>query len=147
MALVSLPPAKRRKTARKDDEIDAKSVSVDHVASLEAAVADAISKGASLNALADLLAVAADVEAEADSVLKAVFALYRLFTLILKKGYMTIGPEEEASRKVRTWIIARLATFAEVLCGLLADEETTLRVCLQEQFHVFRSNSCCRHHH
>ena len=131
MVVGSLPPTKKRKTDRHSSSKQEKLTSSESIASLEALVTDAISKGASLNPLADLLLIAADDEGEADVVLKAVFALYRLFTLIFKKGLMVAGPEEEAAGKVvRTWVTARLSTFAEVLCGLLADEEAILRVCL-----------------
>lgn len=126
MAPGSLPPAKKRKTGRITHE--SSSPSVESIATLEATLTDAISEGTSLNPLADLLAIATDTGCEPDVTLKAIFALYRLFTLIIKKGLMRTGSDEEAVKAVRAWVNGRFTAFTDFLCGLLSDREQILRV-------------------
>ncbi len=94
---------------------------------LENELRESISSNASLNSLADLTSLAASLD-EPHSVLKAIYACYRLFVLLSSKGYL-MNPTDEQTNVVRTWIFERLDEYVRFLCGLLQDEESLLRVC------------------
>ncbi len=94
---------------------------------LENELRESISSNASLNSLADLTSLAASLD-EPHSVLKAIYACYRLFVLLTSKGYL-MNPTDEQTNVVRTWIFERLDEYVRFLCGLLQDEESLLRVC------------------
>jgi U3 small nucleolar RNA-associated protein 19 len=94
---------------------------------LENKLTEAISSNASLNPLADLIALAASLH-EPHSVLKAVYACYRVFVLLISRGCLENFTDEQA-KVVRTWIFERLDEFVRFLCGLFQDEESLLRVC------------------
>lgn len=126
MPASSLPPSKKLKTvsaANGTSKSDSQAVE-----ELEKAITAALANNASLNPLADLLHIASS-SSDADIVLKAIFALYRLFTIASQKGILTAHEKEESGRRtVRAWVAARLDAFANLLCELLQDEEKTLRV-------------------
>ncbi len=94
---------------------------------LENELRESISSNASLNSLADLTSLAASLD-EPHSVLKVIYACYRLFVLLTSKGYL-MNPTDEQTNVVRTWIFERLDEYVRFLCGLLQDEESLLRVC------------------
>lgn len=126
---ISLPASKRRKVERTSGL-----ATVEDVSELERSVSDALVETASLNPLADLLDVATS-RAEADIVLKAIFALYRLFVQILQKNLLEPGSSDDNGRKaVRTWLTGKLDAFVDLLCTLLAHEEKALRVCYHPSF-------------
>jgi U3 small nucleolar RNA-associated protein 19 len=99
-----------------------------HIKGLENKLTEAISSNTSLNPLADLTALAASLH-EPHSVLKAIYACYRVFVLLISKGCLENSTDEEA-KVVRTWIFERLDEYVRFLCGLLQDEESLLRVCV-----------------
>jgi len=126
-AAQSTPAFKKRKTSKRDNSSNGASLSA--VVDLEKKVGDAIAAGASLNPLADLLKIACSADEGHEVVLKAIFAVYRLLVQILRKGLLRVSGEEGSKGKVvRTWIMARLDSFADLLSALLKDEERTLRV-------------------
>jgi len=94
---------------------------------LENKLTESISSNGSLNLLADLTALAASL-IEPHSVLKTIYACYRVFVLLTSKGYL-MNPPDEQTNVVRTWIFERLDENVRFLCGLLQDEESLLRVC------------------
>ena len=99
----------------------------DDIKELETKLTESISSNASLNLLADLTSLAASLD-EPHSVLKAIYACYRVFVLLVSKGCLT-NPTDEQTTVVRTWIFERLNEYVRLLCGLLQDEESLLRVC------------------
>jgi U3 small nucleolar RNA-associated protein 19 len=99
-----------------------------HIKQLENQLTEAISSNTSLNSLADLTALAASLY-EPPSVLKAIYACYRIFVLLISKGCLENSTDEKA-KVVRTWIFERLDEYVRFLCGLLQDEESLLRVCV-----------------
>jgi len=99
-----------------------------HIKGLENKLTEAISSNASLNSLADLISLAASLH-EPRLVLKAIYACYRVFVLLVSKGCLENSTDEE-TKVVRTWIFERLDEIVRFLCGLLQDEESLLRVCL-----------------
>ena len=99
----------------------------DDIKELETELTESISSNASLNLLADLTSLSASLD-EPHSVLKAIYACYRVFVLLTSKGYL-MNPTDEQTNLVRTWIFERLDENVRFLCGLLQDEETLLRVC------------------
>jgi U3 small nucleolar RNA-associated protein 19 len=94
---------------------------------LENELKESISSNASLNPLADLTSLAASLD-EPHSVLKAIYACYRVFVLLISKGHL-MNPTDEQTNVVRTWIFERLDEYVRFFCGLLQDEESLLRVC------------------
>lgn len=104
------------------------------VAQLETTVSEALETNGSLNSLADLLQIAVSSD-DVEIVVKSIFALYRSFTLVLRKGVLSSVREEDGTgndvtgrRAVRTWMVARLDAFTDLLCGLLQDDNSTIRV-------------------
>ena len=98
-----------------------------YIKELENKLTESISSNGSLNSLADLTSLAASLN-EPHSVLKAIYACYRVFVLLTSKGYL-MNPTDEQTNVVRTWIFERLDENVRFLCGLLQDEESLLRVC------------------
>ncbi|EJC98214.1 CBF-domain-containing protein [Fomitiporia mediterranea MF3/22] len=125
-SLNSNTQARKRKSSANGSRHDGSTAK--SIKDLEDAVSAALTSNASLNPLSDLLKTAASPE-DSDVALKAMFALYRLFILISQKGILSAQDDEDAGRKtVRAWIIARLDSFTDLLCGLLQYEEKTLRL-------------------
>jgi U3 small nucleolar RNA-associated protein 19 len=113
------PPSKKRKTHQD-------SVLVQSIAQLEADLTTAVSKNASLNPLADLLDLTLKSESPQDTS-KAIYALYRVFVLVITDDKLGLGGDE-AAKVVKAWLWERLNTYVDYLGGLLKDEEKTLRV-------------------
>jgi len=120
-----------------------------YIKELENKLTDSISSNGSLNSLADLTSLATSLN-EPHSVLKAIYACYRVFVLLTSKGYL-MNPTDEQTNVVRTWAFERLDENVRFLCGLLQDEESLLRVCHLEtpacyshiQLRLQRSISSC----
>jgi U3 small nucleolar RNA-associated protein 19 len=94
---------------------------------LENKLTASISANTSLNALADLTSLVASLD-DPRSVLKAIYASYRIFVLLTSKGYLESSTDEQV-KVVRAWIFERLDEYTRFLCGLLKDDESLLRVC------------------
>lgn len=118
MAPRSLPPAKKRKT-------NCNSESAEQIEALENAVIEAAHGNESLNALPDLLGILVAMT-DAQLVSKAIYALYRIFVVLINGGKLDLGGDE-ASKLVKTWLLEQLNVYVDFLCGLLKDEERTLR--------------------
>ena len=116
----SLPPAKKRKVATKQRDDLAR------IQRLENLLLNAVSEGASLNPLVDLLDATNDA-ADPHLLFKSVYALYRVFASIIDTGMLVPTPDSGA-RVVRTWIWERLNVFTDLLVGLMSDSEKSLRV-------------------
>ncbi|KZT19932.1 ribosome biogenesis protein Noc4, partial [Neolentinus lepideus HHB14362 ss-1] len=113
----SLPPAKRRKLSP--------SPILQQIVDLETTLASSISSNGSLNALDDLLTLTRRAR-DAPVVSKAIYALYRVFVLIIDKGKLNVKGEE--GKVVRAWVWARLNGYTEYLVGLMTDGEQALRI-------------------
>ena len=116
----SLPSSKKRKIRDTDDTIHT-------IQELEKQLTTAVANGASLNPLADLLDLASGSEQPAH-LLKAIYALYRVFVTILSNGLLSGPDRTEEAKAVRTWLLERLNAFVDQLAGLLKDEEASLNV-------------------
>lgn len=93
---------------------------------LEDNIKDSISSNASLNRLADLISLTVSLH-NPQSVLKAIYACYRVFVLLISKGCLENSTSEQ-EKLVRAWILERLDEYVRFLTGLLKDEESLLRV-------------------
>uniref|UniRef100_A0A0W0EW87 CCAAT-binding factor domain-containing protein n=1 Tax=Moniliophthora roreri TaxID=221103 RepID=A0A0W0EW87_MONRR len=111
------PPAKKRKIEP--------SKTAQNVQKLEDQISEAVSKNASLNALADLVELACTAT-QAEDVSKAIYALYRTFVTIIHRGNFVLAGDENA-KVVKTWLWDQLNTYVEFLAGLLQDDEKSLR--------------------
>jgi U3 small nucleolar RNA-associated protein 19 len=92
---------------------------------LEDNITASISSNASLNRLADLISLTASLH-NPQSVLKAIYACYRVFVLLISKGCLESSTSEQ-EKLVRVWILERLDEYVRFLTGLLKDEESLLR--------------------
>lgn len=119
MAPRSLPPAKKRK-------VEHDTAAEERIKSVEATLLDSLSKNQSLNILADLLGIVQSTR-DAQLTSKAVYAAYRVFTVIIVNGKLDLGGDESA-RLVKSWLLTQLNTYVDFLTGLLKDEEKMLRV-------------------
>lgn len=113
----SLPPTKRRKTAYVAD-----------IERIEETLVSSLSQSASLNPLADLTNLAATLT-DSHDLHKAIYALYRVFVLIIDSNRLcgTSGEGEEA-KVVRSWLNERLAEYTTLLCGCLRNDQKAIRV-------------------
>lgn len=120
----SLPPAKKRKTVAKATENEGVN---EKIASLEEQLTVAINTAGSLNALVDLVQIARTEDASVQAMSKAIYALYRVYVLLLNSGKLNPGGDQ-AAKTARTWIWEQLNTYTDVLCGLLQDDDKMLWV-------------------
>ena len=120
----SLPPSakKRKLTDTKTEDDVALSIHA-----LELQLTTAVANKTSLNPLADLLDLARNAT-DAAVLSKAIYALYRVFVLIVSANLLYGPIADEKGKAVRTWLHERLQTYTQLLVGLLKDDETTLRV-------------------
>ena len=112
------PPAKKRKTSKDDHATKLKL--------LEEELTNAVAKNTSLNPLADLLSLAYDAEDPHDTS-KAIYALYRVFVIIISNNKLAVNGDE-AAKVVKAWIWERLQSYVDFLGSLLQDDEKFLRV-------------------
>ncbi|KAH8996716.1 CBF/Mak21 family-domain-containing protein [Lactarius akahatsu] len=92
---------------------------------LEDNLTASISSSASLNPLADLISLTVSLH-NPQSVLKAIYACYRLFVLLISQGRLENSTSEQ-EKLVRVWVLERLDEYVQFLTGLLQDEEPLLR--------------------
>ncbi|KAG7088080.1 hypothetical protein E1B28_012111 [Marasmius oreades] len=105
-------PAKRRKTSSENSQ---------SIRKLEQQITDIINRNSSLNSLVDLLDLTtATFTAEKCS--KSIYALYRSFVMIIRRGKFVIANEEN-EKIVKTWLQEQMNEYVDVLAGLLKDEE------------------------
>ncbi|KAF8882345.1 ribosome biogenesis protein Noc4 [Mucidula mucida] len=119
MPVHSLPPTKKRRI-EKDIKV------LQSIQELEQQLTRAVENNASLNPLADLLDTTRSCK-ESQEVSKGIYALYRIFVLIVVKGKLSASGDESA-KAVKAWIWERINAYVEYLCGLMKDDEKTLRV-------------------
>ncbi|KAG5642180.1 hypothetical protein DXG03_003443 [Asterophora parasitica] len=112
------PPTKKRK-------VQADSGTIQSIQKLEADLTRAVATNASLNPLADLLDLALATKTPSQTS-KAIYALYRVFVLIIADDKLGLGGDE-AAKVVKAWLWDRLNIYVDYLGGLLKDEEKTLR--------------------
>ncbi|KAF9000720.1 CBF-domain-containing protein [Cyathus striatus] len=117
-AIRSLPPTKKRKLQENSDRTQT-------IKKLEEELTAAVSNNASLNPLADLLELALNTK-DAQGTLKGIYALYRIFVVIIASDKLGLTGDA-AAKAVKAWLLERLNTFVEFLGGLLKDEEKILR--------------------
>lgn len=118
-------PSKKRKHAEESSQEPA---AVKNIKSLEDQLVAAVSHKSSLNPLADLLDIARST-VDPQVLSKAIYALYRVFVVIITNGLLLNVAGSDETRAVRTWLQEKLHNFVELLTALLADEESILKVC------------------
>jgi len=118
-SLHSLPPPSKK---RKFNQVE----NAQTIKQLEDKLTNAVTNNTSLNPLADLLTFTQIIEDPHDTS-KAIYALYRVFVVIIANGKLGLGGDEPA-KVVKAWIWERLQTFVDFLGGLLQDDEKFLRV-------------------
>ncbi|KAI0362811.1 ribosome biogenesis protein Noc4 [Trametes cingulata] len=116
----SLASSSKKRKAREADD------AVRTIQDLEKQLTAAIASGSSLNPLADLLEIALNSETAAQ-LSKAIYALYRVFVIILSRGLLSGPDASDEAKAVRTWLVDRLHSFVDLLSGLLKDDEPTLK--------------------
>lgn len=125
----SLPSSSKKRKASSNASLG-EDQTILHIKELETQLTDAISENKSLNKLANLLQLTVNAP-DATHVLKAVYALYRIFVTLTTRGMMNSKGSEEAdeARAVRAWLWEHMNQYTEFLGGLLHDDEAILRVC------------------
>lgn len=98
------------------------------IEALESDINAAIVNHTSLNALADLISLAKSTGDEPKIQHKVSYALYRLFTSLFSHRYFG-KHDSEAHVQVRTWLVAQLDTFSQLLAQTMHGEESAIRVC------------------
>ncbi|KAI9056634.1 ribosome biogenesis protein Noc4 [Trametes sanguinea] len=116
----SLPSSSKKRKTRDDDTVRT-------IQDLEKQLTAAVNSGSSLNPLADLLDIALEAETAAQ-VSKAIYALYRVFVVIITRNLLSGPDASEEAKAVRTWLLDRLHAYVDLLAGLLKDEEPSLRI-------------------
>ncbi|CDO68995.1 hypothetical protein BN946_scf184834.g2 [Trametes cinnabarina] len=116
----SLPSSSKKRKTREDDTVRA-------IQDLEKLLTAAVNSGSSLNPLADLLDIALEAETAAQ-VSKAIYALYRVFVLIITRSLLSGRDASEEAKAVRTWLLERLHAYVDLLTGLMKDDEPSLRI-------------------
>ena len=128
MAPSSLPRAPKR---RKLSETPHTSEHEAQIRDLEKQISTAIQNKTSLNPLADLVQLLPTLP-HAEHVHKAIWALYRTFTLAINAGFMDKkegeSEENDEGKVVRMWLGERLGEYQTFLAGLMKDDELTLKV-------------------
>ncbi|KAF9000921.1 CBF-domain-containing protein [Hymenopellis radicata] len=119
MPIPSLPPTKKRRI-EKDTKV------LQSIQELEQQLTRAVENNASLNPLADLLDTTRSCK-ESQEVSKGIYALYRVFVLIVVKGKLSVSGDE-STKAVKAWLWERMNSYVDYLCGLMKDGEKTLRV-------------------
>ncbi|KAF9455526.1 CBF/Mak21 family-domain-containing protein [Collybia nuda] len=115
----SLPPPSKRRKVQQDSGV------VQSIQRLEADLTHAATNNGSLNPLADLLDLTLELNEPQDTS-KAIYALYRVFVLILSNDKLSLDGDD-AAKVVKAWLWERLNSYVEFLGGLLKDEEKILR--------------------
>lgn len=121
----SLPSSSKKRKNIIESDVSADALTSIH--SLEELITAAISSKSSLNPLTDLLDVARNTE-DAQTLSKAIYALYRVFVVIVTNGLLLNASGSDETRAVREWIQERLHAYVELLVGLLKDDESILKV-------------------
>ncbi|TCD67592.1 hypothetical protein EIP91_012222 [Steccherinum ochraceum] len=120
----SLPPSHKKR--KLNSEKNADDVLVSSIQTLEAQLTAAVSNKTTLNPLADLLDIAQNAT-EPSVLSKAIYALYRVFVVIIAAGMLSGPAGDDTAKAVRSWINERLQSYAQLLVGLLKDEEKALK--------------------
>lgn len=119
----SLPPP-NKKQKRNHSELQTE---VERIEGLLKTAAQATPLG-SLNPLADLLELAQSSAAPED-LSRAIYAIYRVWVILVDGGKMSPTTEEgEEAKVVRAWLWDRMSAYQDILVGLLSDSEGALRV-------------------
>jgi len=125
----SLPPAKRRKTHH-----------IATIEELENELTTAFRTTKSLNRLADLTILVSSLS-EPQELHNGIYALYRVFVLIIDAGNFVGAVEEsEESKVVRSWLNELLGEYSEVLCRCLQHEQKPIRVRFTPPYSIYQEN-------
>ncbi|KAJ3886323.1 CBF-domain-containing protein [Lentinula edodes] len=134
MPIRSLPSESAERPSKKRKLSATKGITSKTIAALESQLTSAVlpdsnsNSTTTLNPLVDLYTVALNVGISAADTSKAIWALYRVWVVVIGSGKMRGGKNEDENVKVVTaWLWERLNEYVELLCGLLKDEEKVLR--------------------
>ena len=121
----SLPSSLKKRKIQ--DEKTSHNTSSARIQKIEKDLVAAVASKSSLNPLADLLEITQD-EDNVQVLTKAIYALYRVFVVVITSGLLSSANGDENSKAVRTWLQERLHEYVDLLIGFLKDEDATLRV-------------------
>lgn len=135
MPIRSLPSESAERPSKKRKLSATKGITSKTIAALESQLTSAVlpdsnsNSTTTLNPLVDLYTVALNVGISAADTLKAIWALYRVWVVVIDSGKMRGGKsEDENVQVVKAWLWERLNEYVDLLCGSLKDEEKVLRV-------------------
>lgn len=137
----SLPTSSKKRKNGNDTAVDDVAASIQL---LEGQLIAAVSAKSSLNALADLLDIARTTT-DAQVLSKAIYALYRVFVVVITNNLLLNVSGNDEARTVREWIQEKLRGYVELLTGLLKDEESMLKVCAAELYTLLSHKTSGRH--
>lgn len=128
----SLPePQKKRRKVAHDTGVAA------DIKNLEDSLGISVKANTSLNKLADLVDLVVN-QHDPQIVSKGIYALYRIFTLIISTGKLSISGDDSV-KAVKTWLWERLHAYTDFLVGLMKDEEKVLRVSFSDSGLAYQS--------
>ncbi|KAK0223868.1 CBF/Mak21 family-domain-containing protein [Armillaria fumosa] len=116
----SLPPPSKKRKLNNDSK------ALQTIQETEQQLTRAVANNGSLNPLADLLHLTCSRK-DSQEVSKGIYALYRIFVLVISNGKLSVAGDESA-KTVKAWLWDRLNKYVDFLAGLLKDEEKSLRV-------------------
>lgn len=121
----SLPTSSKKRKHASDEKAVPDVVS--SIKSLEDRLIAAVSSKSSLNPLADLLDIARNAS-NPETLSKTMYALYRIFVVIITNGLLLNIAGNDETKAVRAWLQEKLHSYVKLLVGLLRDEESILKV-------------------
>lgn len=118
------PPSKRRKIDAHETEDG-----FNQIEKLEQDLKTAIETSSSLNSLADLLKEAKKHKKQPQILHKAIYALYRIFSLLVSGNYYhSQSKPSEKELVVRRWLVERLDQYLDFISSLSEHNEPTISV-------------------
>jgi U3 small nucleolar RNA-associated protein 19 len=120
----SLPPSHKKR--KHSDHNDYEKAAL-KIVQLEKQITEAVASKSSLNPLVDLLDIAHNT-VDAQTASKGIWALYRVFVVIMTHDLLLNVSGSDESQAVRVWLQEKLNAYVTLLVGLMKDEEPALKV-------------------
>jgi U3 small nucleolar RNA-associated protein 19 len=121
-------PTKRRKVEESTDGLK-------KIVKLEEELTKAIKDGDSLNALADLLAEAKRSTDQPQKLHKAIYSLYRIFSLLIANEWFHPSTHpDEGALVVRKWLLQRLDQYLDFLPTVFEHSEPLISVSKDDSY-------------
>jgi U3 small nucleolar RNA-associated protein 19 len=128
-------PLKRRKV-----EAETPQGSLQRIADIEEKLKNAIDQRGSLNALTDLVAELKNNLDHAQKLHKALYALYRTFSLLIYAEYFhSSAKASDEALVVRKWVLQKFDQYLEICVALMDRHEQPIHVIISPFFALFHS--------